>query len=83
METVEKLTRQQKRHQSRKGRKNLSVVQKLRPAREATAKAITLADDVATLADWLRQDILAVAGPNYESRQQLLDFVVAELASRE
>jgi hypothetical protein len=83
MDAVEKLKRQQKRHQSRKGRKNLSVVQKLRHAREAAAKAITLADDVATLAIWLRQDILAVAGPDHDSRRHLLDFVVAELASRE
>ena len=83
MDAVEKLKRQQKRHQSRKGRKNMSVVQKCRHAQQAAAKAITLADDVATLVGWLRQDILAVAGPDHESRRQLLDFVVAELASRE
>lgn len=83
MDAVEKLKRQQKRHQSRKGRKNLSVVQKCRHAQEAAAKAITLADDVATLAGWLRQDILAVAGPDHDSRQHLLDFVVAELVLRE
>ena len=82
MEAVEKLNRQQKRHRRRKGRKNLSLVQKLRHAQEAEAKAVTLAEDVATLARWLQSDILSVAGPNYESRLRLLDFVVAELASR-
>jgi hypothetical protein len=83
MDAVEKLKRQQKRHYRSKGRKNLSVVQKLRHAQEAEAKAIVLADDVAALARWLRWDILSVAGPDYESRLHLLDFVVAELASRE
>jgi hypothetical protein len=83
METVEKLTRKQSQHEWRKGRKNLSVVQKLRHAKEAAAQAICLADEVATLYDWLRQDILAVAGPDYRTRCELLDFVVAELLQRE
>jgi hypothetical protein len=83
METVEKLTRKQSQHEWRKGRKDLSVVQKLRHAKEAAAKAICLADEVATLYDWLRQDILAVAGPDYRTRCELLDFVVAELLQRE
>ena len=63
MDAVEKLKRQQKRHQRSKGRKNLSVVRRLHLAETAEAKAITLADDVATLARWLQGDILAVAGP--------------------
>lgn len=83
MDAVEKLTRQQKRHHRSKGRKNLSLVRRLHLARTAEAKAITLADDVATLARWLREDILAVAGPDHETRLRLLDFVVAELSSRE
>lgn len=58
-------------------------MQKLRHAKEAAAKAICLADDVATLYDWLRQDILAVAGPDYPTRRELLDFVVGELLQRE
>ena len=83
MDAVEKLKRQQKRHQRSKGRKNLSVVRRLHLAQRAEAKAITLADDVATLARWLQWDILAVAGPGHETRLQLLDLVVTELASRE
>jgi hypothetical protein len=59
------------------------VAQNLRHAKEAQANAIALAEDVATLYDWLRQDILAVAGPDYQSRRELLDFVVAELVQRE
>jgi hypothetical protein len=83
MEIVEKLTRQQSQHQWRQGRKDRKVASRLRPAKEATAKAIALAEDVATLYDWLRQDILAVAGPDYPTRRQLLEFVVAELRQRE
>ena len=83
MDAVEKLKRQQKRHQRSKGRKNLSVVRRLHLAERAEAKAITLADDVATLARWLQGDILAVAGPDHGTRLLLLDLVVAELASRE
>jgi hypothetical protein len=83
IEAVEKLTRQQKRHEWRKGRKDLKVAQRLRHAKEAMVKAIALADDVATLACWLQRDILAVAGPDYQSRQELLDMVVSELSQRE
>ena len=44
--------------------------------------AIKLFDDVSLLLDWLRHDILAVAGPSYAQRCVLYDFVVAELQSR-
>jgi hypothetical protein len=83
MDTVEKLTRQQKQHERRKGRKDLKVAQQLWRAKEAEVKAIALAEDVATLFDWLRWDILAVAGENYQTRLSLLDFVVAQLRLRE
>src|SRR6266496_3347187 len=83
METVEKLSRKQSQHERRKGRKDPKVAQRLRYAKEAEAKAISLAFDVATLYGWLRQDILAVAGPDYQTRRELLDFVVAELVQRE
>src|SRR5262249_62174260 len=83
MACVEKLHRQQQRHQRRQGRKDRELSGKLPYARTAEAKAIALADDVATLLDWLQRDILAVAGPDYQTRRELLDFVVAELAQRE
>jgi hypothetical protein len=83
MEAVEKLSRKQGQHQWRKGRKNLEVSQRLWRAKEAQAKAIALAEDVATLFDWLRWDILAVAGPDCQTRRELLDWVVAELLQRE
>ena len=55
------------------------MLQKLRLARGAAARAIAGADDVATLVGWLRVDVLAVAGPDHATRQELYDFIVTEL----
>jgi hypothetical protein len=52
-------------------------------ARQAEAKALALAADMALLADWVRRDILSLAGPDHASRCALYDFVVAELRCRE
>jgi hypothetical protein len=59
-----------------------SAGQKLRQARAASDQAVALADDVALLVDWLRHDIFTVAGPCYDDRRELYDFVVAELKAR-
>jgi hypothetical protein len=45
-------------------------------------KAIALADDVAVLARWLANDVLAVSALPYDDRRALFDFVVAELRTR-
>ena len=81
--TCAKLQRQQEQHQRRHGRKALSVAAKLRHARPAETRAVALAADVAVLVRWLREDILAVAGPDYATRVTLYDWVVAELRARE
>lgn len=52
----------------RHGRKDASLAGQLRYARQAEAKAITLAEDVAVLISWLRQDVLSVRGADYASR---------------
>jgi hypothetical protein len=67
----------------RRGCKDQGLGNKLSYARLAEAKAIALADEVALLANWLRYDILSVAGPEYAIRRDLLDFVVAEFRARE
>jgi hypothetical protein len=77
-----KLEQQQAQSQHRRGRSNASVSQKLRHARPAEAKAIALAEEVAVLVRWLREDIFTVAGPAYADRCALYDFVIAELAAR-
>jgi hypothetical protein len=83
LEAVEKLSRKQGQHEWRKGRKDLEVSQRLWRATAAAAQAIALAEDVAILCRWLQRDILAVSGPDYQTRLELLDFVVAELRLRE
>src|SRR3954449_9684922 len=52
-------------------------------ARQTEARTSRLARDVRTLVQWLRHDVLAVAGPDLATRRELNDFVVAELMARE
>jgi hypothetical protein len=52
-------------------------------ARHTQARASCLARDVRTLTQWLRHDVLALAGPVLATRQLLFDFIVEELAARE
>jgi hypothetical protein len=77
------LEQQQAHHERRLGRKAADVSAKLRYAQPVAACAVTLADDVALLIRWLREDILAVAGPDHATRVALYDWVVAELRARE
>jgi hypothetical protein len=66
----------------RRGRPARGVAQRLRRARAACAPAIALADDVRLLGEWLRHDVLAVAGPCHADRLVLYDFITAELRAR-
>ena len=52
-------------------------------AQQAETQAHGLARDIRTLTQWLRQDVLARAGPALAIRQLLFDFIVEELACRE
>jgi len=52
-------------------------------ARQAETQARGLARDTRTLTQWLRHDVLALAGPALATRQLLFDFIVEELAARE
>ncbi len=78
-----KLEHKQAGSRRRRGRRNASVGQKLRHARLAENQVVTVATEVALLLKWLRQDILALAGPSFEDRRALYDFVVAELQARQ
>jgi len=78
-----KLQRQQAQQQRRYGRKAGTLSAKLRYARPVEAQAVALAEEVALLVRWLREDILSVAGPDYATRVALYDWVVAELRARE
>jgi hypothetical protein len=52
-------------------------------ARKAETQAIALADDVAVLMQWLREDVLAVAGTDYGNRLELYEFICSQLQTRE
>ena len=59
-----------------------SLVRRLVYAAKEQTQAIQLADDIAALARWFRQDILALAGPCHAERLALYDFIRAELNAR-
>jgi hypothetical protein len=69
-------------HHKQQGRDLRTLGQRPNRARAECDIAIGLYDDVALLLDWLRRDILAVAGPSAAERVMLYDFVVAELKAR-
>jgi len=83
LERRSQLEAQRARPGKRRDRLKFSLAQQLRFARVAEASAIALADDVALLVRWLREDVLAVAGPDHASRAALYDFVLAELRARQ
>ena len=63
--------------------KGRSLSKKLSHVRQAESQAIELAKDIRTLADWMQNDILSLAGPDLQSRRELYDFVVEELHTLE
>jgi len=81
LEARARLEREQARVR-RQGRPARGVAQRLRRARAACDPAIALADDVRLLGEWLRQDVLALAGPGHADRLVLYDFILAELQAR-
>ena len=77
----QKLEHQMERRK-RQGRGN-QLSKRLAVARQAELRAVALAADVRTLADWMRKDILSLSGPSLAVRRELFDFVVRELSRRE
>jgi len=63
--------------------KGHTLSKRLALARGAETKAVSLAEDVRVLADWMQHDILSLAGPDLTTRRELFDFVVDELHQRE
>ena len=70
---------QTKMERARKKANGQKLSKKLALARQTEAVAVDLADEVGVLADWMAKDILSVAGPNLQERQELYDFVVEQL----
>lgn len=69
--------------QKRKGADGRKFSDLLGSARQKAPEKIQLSDDIALLTRWLREDILCLAGPSYETRCELFEFVVAEMKARE
>jgi hypothetical protein len=63
--------------------KRMVLYEKLLMAEKASENALILAEDVKTLYDWLKNDALALIGPSYDVRQELLAFIAEELRVRE
>jgi hypothetical protein len=76
-DTEAKMTKAKRKGKGNKFSKRLAL------AGQAEWMAINLADDINTLAEWLRNDILSLAGADTDSRRQLLDFVIESLRQRE
>jgi len=66
----------------RSGRKDPCLSKQIIQAQRDEEEALVLIDDVKLLVNWLRHDVLAVAGPCYADRQELYHFVLAELCPR-
>lgn len=81
IKTCDKLQRPPR--QQRRGVDDGQALQRQEAARREQERALALADDVAMLAGWLQHDVLTLAGPALEQRQELFDFVLAELKARE
>jgi hypothetical protein len=60
-----------------------SLSRRLGYAAQEQTRAVELAEQVACLARWLRDDVLALAGPCLAERLDLYDFIRAELQARE
>lgn len=80
---LSKLQAQLARPGKRRDRMKLKWTQQRWRAERAEQQAIALAEDMALLLRWLREDILAVAGPPHSTRRALYDFLVDELRLRE
>jgi hypothetical protein len=61
----------------------MSLYQNLLKAENASEAALALSNDIRILYGWLKDDILALVGPSYIFRQELLKFVIEELRARE
>jgi hypothetical protein len=68
---------------SKKRREGQKLSKRLAQARVAEIRARTLAADVRTLADWMRDDVLSLSGPDLPTRRELFDFIVQALRERE
>ena len=60
-------------------KKHKALQKQLNAAEQESQKALTLADNVRILYQWVKGDILSLIGSTYLERQGLLDFIIEEL----
>ena len=68
---------------SGKAHKDPDLADRIALAWQAETGAQALAGDIRTLTAWLFHDVLALAGPSLDIRNEIFDFIVAELGRRE
>lgn len=61
----------------------MPLYEKLLKLENTSETSLTLANDIRILYRWLKNDILALVGPSYTVRQELLTFIIEELRARE
>jgi hypothetical protein len=81
MARTEHLAAKMRRAKKKQRGQHLSA--QLGAARREESAAVQVADDVACLVQWLREDVLALVGADLATRQELYDWIVAELRLRE
>lgn len=72
-----KMVRAKNRRKGQKFSKALAI------ARQTEEKASRLAQEIRILSDWMRDDVLCLAGPDLATRRELFDFIVEQLEKRE
>ena len=51
-------------------------------ARKFSETQINLSEDIATLAIWIKEDVLSITGPKYLERLKILNFILEELTKK-
>jgi hypothetical protein len=74
---------ERKMHKAKRQHQGQRLSRALAQARQQQTQAITVADQVRTLAQWLQQDVLTFAGPDATIRCALYNFVIDALAHLE
>ena len=60
-----------------------SFSKRLAIARKEEDVTVQLSDELHILAEWMRDDVLSLTGPDLPTRRQLFDFIVEEMRCRE
>jgi hypothetical protein len=68
---------------AKKNKKGNTLSKELALSRQKTEEALLVADSLAILNQWMREDILCLIGPDPATRDMLFDFIMEELKKLE